>query len=125
MILPSIGRLVKRGYSYQQGLCVSGGRGRGKDQRECRGGVLGVLAQAGGDLLDACPAEEADGGVAQEGCHRRPLPFVQGALVLPQRDILDALQPVLDRRVPACGCAAFEREQALRGPSAGERLVIP
>lgn len=88
-----------------------------------RGGVLRVLAQAGGDLVDACPAEEADGDIVEEGHHRGPLPAVQGALVLTERDILDAMQAVLDRRVPACGCAALGRKQAFGRPRG--RLVIP
>ena len=51
----------------------------GEDERDRGCGVLGVLAEAGGDLVDAGAAQEADGGVAQEGHHGRPLPAVEGA----------------------------------------------
>ena len=94
--------------------------GGSQDEGQRGGGVLRVLAQAGGDPVDARAAQEAEGGVAEEGHHRGPLPRVEGALVLPERDVLDAVQAVLDGPV-----AALEREQALGGPSAGERLVIP
>ena len=92
-------------------MCASGSWGRGDDPRDGRGGVLGVLAQARGDLVDACSAEEAEGGIAEEGHDGRALPGVEGAPVLAERHVLDAVQLVLDGPV-----AVLEREQALRGP---------
>ena len=71
------------------------GEWRGKDEGDSRGGVLGVLGQAGGKLLDACTPQQANGGIPWDGHHGRPLSAVQGASVLPQRDILDPVQPAL------------------------------
>jgi hypothetical protein len=78
---------------------VSGGWRWGQDQGECRGGILGVVTETRGDLLDARPAQEADCGITQEGHHRRSLPGVQGALVLTEGDILGAMEVILN--VPA------------------------
>ena len=61
---------------------------------------MGALAQAGGDLVDARAAQEAEGGIAEENHHRGPLPGVEGAPVLLERGILDAMQPILDRQCP-------------------------
>jgi hypothetical protein len=60
---------------------------------------LGVVAETRGDLLDACPAQEADRGIPEEGHHGRPLPGVEGALVLAEGDILGAMEHILN--VPA------------------------
>ena len=81
-----------------------------------------MVAETGGNLLDACAAQEADGGITQEGHHRRSLPFVEGALVLAEGDILRAMQVVLDAPV-----VPFEREEAcwwsLRWCEAGDAIV--
>ena len=103
--------------SSSQGLCVSGGWRWSKDESERWGGVLGVVAETRGNLLDARAAQEADGGITQEGHHRRSLPFVEGALVLAEGDILRAMQVVLDAPV-----VPFEREEACWWSL---RLVMP
>jgi hypothetical protein len=66
----------------------------------CWGGILGVLSEKRGDLLDARPAQEADGGITQEGHHRRFLPGMEGALVLAEGDILGAMHIILSDNWP-------------------------
>ena len=78
-----------------------------------------MLAQACGDLVDARSAQEADAGIAEEGQGGRPLPGLEGALVLAERESLDPVQPVLD-----CPMAALEREQALRSLVSGAKMMI-
>jgi len=72
-----------------QGLCVSGWRGEEQGDRLCR--VLAVVTQAGGDLADAGPVQQADGSLAQQGHDGRSLPLMDGALIFPQGHIRDAV----------------------------------
>ncbi len=79
-----------------------------------------MVAQAGGNLTDAGPMQEADGRVAQGGHGGRPL--MEGALVLAQGHILDAVEAMLAGPLPA-----LEGQEAIRrpclGPQAGDPIV--
>ena len=78
-----------------------------------------VLSEKRGDLLGARPTQEADGDTTQEGHHRRPLPGMEGALVLAEGNILGGMHVILD-----ASTVPFERQEA-GGPCAGSRLVMP
>ena len=94
--MPTTSHGLKRCKTAQGALWCQGW-GRSKDQGDCR--VLSVVAQAGTDLVDAGPAQQADGSITEEGHHGRPLSQMDRALVLTERHILDPVQPVLN--VPA------------------------
>ena len=79
-----------------------------------------MLAKACGDVADACPTEETDGGIPEEGHHRGALPGMQGALVLPERDILDAMQAGLDSLI-ANGKTADAGHEGRWGSRSGSR----
>ena len=84
-----------------QGLCASMAGGWSNDQGDGRVGVLGVFAQTRGNLVDARSVEETEGGITEEGHHDGPLPSMEGALVLTERDILGSMQAVLNRPMTA------------------------
>ena len=87
---------------------------RSEEQGERLGGVLAVVTQAGGDLADAGPMQEADGGLAQEGPDSGPVPLMDEALILAQDHILDAVEASLAGPMPA-----LERQEAVRRPCLG------
>lgn len=78
---------------------MSGAAGRDHGDGLLR--VLAVEAEAGGDAPNARQVQEVEGGVAQQGQNGRPLPEVDEAGVLAERDVLLAVEPVLDRPMAA------------------------
>ena len=83
-------------------------------------GVLAVAAQLRRHPLDAGPMEEADGGVAEQGDHGRPLADVDQARILPEGESL--------RRCSRFSIAQWPRLSASNRAGAaasGVRLVIP
>ncbi len=82
--------------------------------------VLAEVAQTGSDGADPGAVQQAEGGVAQHGDHRRPLSQMHLASVFAQGHILGPMQPVLDAPV-----AALQRQQPVGGPDLGWQAGDP
>src|ERR671937_2241087 len=84
--------------------------------------MLTMVAQARTDPADPVPPQQVEGGLAEQGHDRWPLPPVDRALVFAQGHILDAVQAVLDAPM-----RSFERQEPLRWarlrPQAGDAIV--
>src|SRR5438067_13645263 len=71
-------------------------RGWSDEQGDRGGGMLTMVAQARANLADTAAPQQVEGGLAEQGHDRRPLPLVDRALVFAQGHILDAVQAILD-----------------------------
>ena len=92
----------------RQGLCVTCCRCGEEGDGGLR--VLTMVAQAGGDAPHAAPVQQAERGLAQQRHDGWPLPTVDQAPVFAQRDVLVAVQQILDPPVPA-----FQGQEAVGG----------
>ena len=103
-----------------QGECVLG-QGQA-EEGEDGFGMTAVIAEPGGDAAVAGQAEEVEGGVAQLRHDARPGPPVEQATILPQHDILDAVEAVFHAPVPALVAEQLRGVGGLRG-EAGDPVV--
>lgn len=82
--------------------------------------MLAVVAQAGSNGPDPGAVEQAEGGIAQQRQHRRPLAQMHQAGVFAQGHVFGSMQPVLDGPV-----ATLQLEQPFSRAGLGGRLVPP